>query len=73
LANLVDRLGTFPDSWHSHIRRVLVPLDEQDFTVLDEALIEADIGRDAALATYLNKIRTQKPRVPGHDASTKHG
>ena len=34
LANLVDRLSTFPDSWHSYIRRRLVLLNEQDFAVL---------------------------------------
>lgn len=60
LANLVERLGTFPGSWHSHIRRALVPLNEQDFTVLDESLSEVDIGREVALPTYLNKIQARE-------------
>ena len=68
LEHLVGRLSTFPDSWHSHIRRVLVPLNEQDFMVLDESLAEADVGRDAALPSYLNRIRTPESRpIPEHD------
>ena len=74
LANLVERLGTFPDSWHSHIRGMLVRLSEQDFTVLDQSLVETDTGREMALPTYLNKVRTRERRTTlRHDASSGHG
>ena len=74
LANLVEMLCTFPDSWHSHIRKTLVQLSEQDFAVLDESLVEADIGREAALPTYMDKIGTREQHTsPRHDASSGRG
>ncbi len=60
LANLVEALDTFPDSWHTHVRRTLVPLNEHDFAVLDRSLEGADIGREAALPSYLSKIQVRQ-------------
>lgn len=56
LADLVETLDTFPDSWHTHIRRTLVPLNEHDFAVLGQSLTEGNVGREAALPSYLSKI-----------------
>jgi hypothetical protein len=63
LAGLVGTLDTFPSSpssWPTHIRRTLVPLNEHDFAVLDRSLAQADVGRKAALPSYLSKIQVRR-------------
>lgn len=52
IAKMLDRLETFPQSWAVHLRRPLVPLDDNDYEACIAALESYTVDRVLALDGY---------------------
>jgi hypothetical protein len=62
LTTLVPILRTFPPTWQMHVRRTLVPLDEHDFTLLEQSLDRLDISRAENLRAYVERAAPRRAR-----------
>ncbi|MCP2342986.1 hypothetical protein [Actinomadura rupiterrae] len=62
LAQHVAKLNTFPDKWHTHIRRTIVPISGQDRDLLMDALERIAIPAEEALPSYISRMQNRRKR-----------